>query len=388
MGLVHRYLCWKAMKALLLAAPAFVAVMTLSHAQPVFEVYSRRMVDVGELLYLLALWLPMMIYLSMPMILAIAIGYAYAAALQDREITVLNAAGVSSLKLAAPGMVAAAAGTVFCAAMSLYFVPVAFLEFRERTFLAEKNLGPHSIRENQFTEVKPGVDVYFEERLSGDAVRNVVVHMRDGNTTTAITGRIAVFTRVDRRLNIVFYDGYLTRSLPAAQSSEPSVVRFASNVQELARVYSAEDLGERGWGFFERHLPQLLSPPASEPLSAEDRAGWITEGLKRILHPILCVVYALAAIAIALGTGFGRRVTMTELVLRVVAFLIAVHPAYLVGIGVLGRTPEIDARIVFVYPVVIGAIALAMLLRLDRRRPPPRRRLPVGAAMPGGRAAG
>ena len=388
MGLADRYLWWKATKALIFAAPAFVAAMTLSHAQPVFEFYSRGMVDVLELLYLLALWLPMMIYLSMPMILALAIGYAYAIMLQDREITALNAAGVPMMRLVAPGLLAALAGAIFCAAMSLYMVPVAFLEFRERTFIAEKNLGPRSLRENQFTEVKPGVDVYFEERISDDSVRNVVVFIREAGETFAITGKTATFTRLDRRLNIVFRDGYLTRMPADLGANEYSVVRFKTNVQELARVYSTEDLGERGWGFFERHLHHLLYPPTNENLTAEDRVGWIAEGLKRILHPILCIIYAMVAIAIALGGGYGRRVGVNEIVARIVVFLIALHPAYLVGIGVLGRAPEIDTRIVFIYPAVLGAVAFWMLLRLDRRRPPPRARAGYGAPLAGEPTAG
>ena len=126
MGLAARYLWWKTMsKALLMATPAFVAAMILSHAQPVFDIFSRGMVDLGELFYLLALWLPLMVYLSMPMILALAIGYAYALMLQDREITALNAAGVPMMRLVAPGMAAAVAGAIFCGAMSLYLVPVA-----------------------------------------------------------------------------------------------------------------------------------------------------------------------------------------------------------------------------------------------------------------------
>lgn len=388
MGLADRYLWWKATRALMFATPAFVAAMILTHAQPVFEFYSRGMVDVGELLYLLLLWLPMMAYLSMPMILALSIGYAYAIMLQDREITALNAVGIPMRRLVAPGLVAALVGAIFCAAMSLYLVPESFLEFRERTFIAEKNMGPRSLRENQFTEVKPGVDVYFEERISPDTVRNIVVFIRDGGETVAVTGKTATFTRVDRRLNIVFRDGYLTRMPSQPGAPEPSVVRFVSNVQELARVYSSEDLGERGWGFFERHLPQLLNPPANENLTAEDRTSWIAEGLKRILHPILCIVYAMAAIAIALGSGYGRRTGMNEIVARIVVFLIALHPAYLVGIGLLSRMPEIDTRIVFLYPVALGAVAVWMLIRLDRRRPPPRARSPLGVPMAGEPEAG
>lgn len=357
------------MKAIAVATPAFVAVMTLSHAHPVFDLYSRRMIDLGEVLYLLLLWVPMMIYLAMPMILALAIGCAYAVSMQDREIAVLNAAGVSSGRLVMPGLFAAIAGAVLCGSMSLYVMPEAFREFRERTFLAEKNIGPRALRENQFNEIRPGVDIYFEERLSGNRIRNVIVFLREDGALTAITGKMATFTRMDRRLNIAFHDGLVTKTPPVpAPGSDPSVVRFTTYVQELAREYSQEDLAERGLGFYERHLHQLLWPPAAEKLAPVDRAGWVIEGYKRQLHPILSLAYALAAIAIALGAGYGRRTGMTEVLLRIMAFLIAVHPAYLVGIGVLAREPAIDGRIVFAFPAIVALAALWLLVRLDRRQ--------------------
>lgn len=378
------------MKAIAVATPAFVAVMTLSHAHPVFDLYSRRMIDLGEVLYLLLLWVPMMIYLAMPMILALAIGCAYAVSIQDREIAVLNAAGVSSGRLVMPGLFAAAAGAVLCGSMSLYVMPEAFREFRERAFLAEKNIGPRALRENQFNEIRPGVDIYFEEHLPGNRVRNVIVFAREDGALTAVTGKIATFTRMDRRLNIAFHDGFVTKT-PAAPAPgfEPSVVRFTTYAQELAREYSAEDLAERGLGFYERHLPQLLSPPAAEKLAPADRVGWVVEGYKRLLHPLLSLAYALAAIAIALGAGCGRRAGMTEVLLRIMGFLIAVHPAYLVGIGVLAREPAIDGRIVFAYPVIVAVAALCFLARLDRRQGVRSRRSDLGPvpAMARGRMA-
>lgn len=380
------------MKAIAVATPGFVAVMTLSHAHPVFDLYSRRMVDLGEVLYLLLLWVPMMIYLAMPMILALAIGCAYAVSMQDREITVLNAAGVSSGCLVMPGLFAAIAGAALCGAMSLYVMPEAFREFHERTFLAEKNIGPRALRENQFNEIRPGVDIYFEEHLSGNRVRNVIVFAREGGVVTAVTGKMATFTRMDRRLNIAFHDGFVTKTPTApVPGSDPSVVRFTTYVQELAREYSADDLAERGLGFFERHLPQLLLPPANEKLTPADRVGWMVEGYKRLLHPLLSLAYALVAIAIALGAGYGRSTGMTEVLLRIMGFLIVVHPAYLVGIGVLAREPAIDGRIVFAYPLIVAAAALYVLARLDRSRGVrPRRsdRVPVASIARGRMAAG
>jgi lipopolysaccharide export system permease protein len=302
---------------------------------------------------------------------ALCVGYIYAVSIQDREMIIFCAAGLSPRRLVRPALLTGCLGMAICASMSLYLVPVSMLEFKDRMFLARKNIGPATFHENQFTQVRPGLDLYYAERLSENTISNVVVFLQQGANETVITSKLATFARVAGQLDIVFQKGFLTRSRPAtggAKSGDPEVIAFQSYTQPLSRIYSDADLGERAEGFYERHIQHLLWPPPDRYRSRAETAAWLVEGYKRLVQPLLCLSYTLLAIAIAMSRIARVRTDSGGTLARLIAVLVVIDPLYQVALGALSRTPDIDGRIIFVYPVAVFAVAW-YALRLNRREP-------------------
>ena len=378
MGIAERYLLSKSLKALVLAMPAAFFAITLADAQPVWEAFSRQLIDLGQLLAMLGLWLPMEIYLSMPGVVALCVGYVYAAAIQDREIVILYSAGFSTRRLIRPALVTGLVALAVCGSMSLYLVPVSILDFKDRMFLARKNVGPATFRENQFTQVRPGLDIYYGQRLSDTVVRDAVVFMRQGANETVIVSKLATFARTNGQLAIVFQKGYLTRARVRTKHRGPvesDVIGFQTYTQPLSRIYTEADLGERSEGFYERHIQHLLWPPRHTYGGRTERAAWLVEGYKRLVQPLLCLSYTLLAAAIAMSRIGRVRVDMGGTLLRLIAVLVVIDPLYQVALGALSRSPDIDGRIVFLYPVALFAAAwYALRLNRSDESAPPRRR--------------
>ena len=362
MVLAQFYLLKKCLKALLLATPGFCLPMLLAHCGPLYDAYSRELVGFFELLYMMLLWLPMIVYLSMPGVVAIAIGFTYFNALSDRELIVMQASRLSIGQLAKPGLVAAVFAALVCAAMSLYALPEAMRAFAERIYVAEKNVRPASLRENAFSQLSPGVEVYFQARLSPDTVRNVIVRMQNGESARVITAQTATFMRAEGRVYVVFENGFVTGA-PDAKANPAGATRFGRYSYEVARVYTRADVSERIWGFFERHIQHLLFPPAN--VTGPERAAWLIEGLKRLIHPMLAVTYALLALAIVFSIMALVRQNVVK-VIAVGAFLFGgLHTGYLLVMGVVSREPDFDHRMVLLFPVAVAIGAAAHLRRLD-----------------------
>lgn len=367
MVLAQYYLLKKCLKALLLATPGFCLPMLLAHAGPLYDAYSRELVGFFELLYMMMLWLPMIIYLSMPGVVAIAIGFTYFTALTDRELIVMQASRLSIGQLAVPGVIAAGVAAIVCAAMSLYTLPEAMRLFAERIYVAEKNIRPASLRENAFSQLSPGVEVYFQTRLTQDTVRNVIVRIQDGGSARVITAQTATFMRADGRVYVVFENGFIT-SPPGEKSgiAAAGATRFANYSYEVARVHTREDVSERIWGFFERHIQHLLFPPPN--VTGGERAAWLIEGLKRIIHPMLAIAYALLALAIVFSLTIHIRGNVLAIVGGGAMFFGGVHTGYLVAMGVLSREPNFEHRMVLLFPIAVGLLAFTHLRLLDSHR--------------------
>jgi lipopolysaccharide export LptBFGC system permease protein LptF len=363
MVLAQYYLLKKCLKALLLATPGFCLPMLLAHAGPLYDAYSRELVGFFELLYMMLLWMPMIIYLSMPGVVAIAIGFTYFNALTDRELIVMQASRLSIAQLVRPGLVAAGLAAAVCASMSLYMLPEAMRAFAERIYVAEKNIRPASLRENAFSQLSPGVEVYFQQRLSAETVRNVIVRMKDGETARVITAQTATFMHAEGRVYVVFENGYVTGE-PDAKADPVGATRFDHYSYEVARVYTRADVSERIWGFFERHIQHLLFPPPT--ITGPERAAWLIEGLKRLIHPMLSIAYALLALAIV----FSIMALVRQNVFQIIAagsFLFGgLHTGYLIVMGVLSREPDFEHRMVLLFPIAVALGAGAHLRLLDR----------------------
>jgi lipopolysaccharide export LptBFGC system permease protein LptF len=365
MVLAQYYLLKKCLKALLLATPGFCLPMLLAHAGPLYDAYSRELVGFFELLYMMLLWMPMIIYLSMPGVVAIAIGFTYFNALTDRELIVMQASRLSIAQLVRPGLVAAGLAALACAAMSLYALPESMRAFAERIYIAEKNIRPASLRENAFSQLSPGVEVYFQARLSPDTVRNVVVRMKDGDSARVITAQTATFMRSDGRVYVVFENGYITTG-PDAKADPIGAARFGRYSYEVARVYTQADVSERIWGFFERHIQHLLFPPPT--ITGAERAAWLIEGLKRLIHPMLSIAYALLALAIVFSIMTLVRQNVFQIIAAGAALFGGLHTGYLVVMGILSRESDFDHRMVLLFPIAVALGAGAHLRLLDRER--------------------
>jgi lipopolysaccharide export LptBFGC system permease protein LptF len=265
--------------------------------------------------------------------------------------------------------VAAGLAALLCAAMSLYALPEAMRAFAERIYIAEKNIRPASLRENSFSQLSPGVEVYFQSRVSPDAVRNVIVRIEDGQGQGArvIAAQVATFVRAEGHVFVVFENGYITSS-PTAKGESVGATRFGRYSYEVARVYTREDVSERIWGFFERHIQHLLFPPAS--VTGPERAAWLMEGLKRLIHPMLSVAYALLAMALVFSIITLMRQNVFAIIAAGAALFGGMHTGYLVAMGILSREPAFEHRMVLLFPLAVGCLAYAHLQLLDRHRAP------------------
>jgi lipopolysaccharide export LptBFGC system permease protein LptF len=277
----------------------------------------------------------------------------------------MQASRLSIAQLVKPGIVAAVLAALVCAAASLYALPESMRAFAERIYVAEKNIRPASLRENAFSQLSPGVEVYFQARISPDTVRNVIVRIEDAAGAHVITAQTATFMRADGLVYVVFENGYIT-SAPGAKGPSAGATRFERYSYEVARVYTRADVSERIWGFFERHIQHLLFPPPN--ITGTERAAWLIEGLKRLVHPMLSVAYGLLALAIV----FSIMALVRQNVVRVIAtgalLFGGMHTGYLLVMGILSREPDFEHRMVLLFPIVVAIGAVAHLRMLDGQR--------------------
>ncbi len=362
MKLAQRYLSRRLTRTILLGMPGLCGALLLAHGGPLYEAFSLKIIDLGELFIMFGLWVPMILYLSMPIIAAAAVGFCYLTAVNDRELVAFYATGLSPSQLAIPAMRCGTFAALICALMSLYLLPESSLAFQDRMFLAERSFSPANLSERRVNSIRGTASVYFKRRVARDTVEDIVLRANDGDDTIMIVAKSAVFSPAPGRITVSFFDGTWNKRTPAGDDS--SAVSFVRYTYEIA---TAAD-GKHNKGYFDRQIGQLLAPPADLGLTPGQRQEWLMEGHKRVLHPFLTLAYAMMAAVFALYSIVRAQRFFFGTMAGFMLALAAVHAGYLVALSFLVRSVEIAPGLIHFFPALVLAGSLLALRRLAEGR--------------------
>jgi lipopolysaccharide export system permease protein len=300
-----------------LLAPLLVTILTLTCI--VWAVRSMRFIDlivnngipVSDFLYLTSLLAPMFIIILLPIATLIAILHTYNKLTNDRELIVLNSAGLSTLSLASPGLIVAILVTVIGYFMSLYVSPTAYREFKNLQYFSRNSSTLSLLQEGVFNTPINGLTVYIESHSSDGMLQGILVHDRNREkpiTVIAQEGQL-----------IHNKDGFYLDVINGQQESETEdgnieVLYFDSYSMDLS-TYS-KDNSLRPLEPEERYLGDLLS---SHPdLDSIKQARLTVEGHQRLIWPLLSITISMVALACLLSGQFDRRGQWQRILVSVV----------------------------------------------------------------------
>ena len=152
------------------------------------------------------------------------------------------------------------------------------------------------------------------------------------------------------------------------------MVGFERMTVELDELMPPPDPAQRGRGWYEWPTVELLAPPRDHPQYATMWDTWMVEGHKRVLSPLLCLTYALAAMAYVLTAGYFRN-DRVMVVTRLIAAMLVAHLGLFAALPFAARLAPVSLGL-FHALAVGGALACwVVLARSDRRlaRPGPAR---------------
>lgn len=303
MDTVSRYVLRQLAIVTLLVTVTLTCAIWLTQSLRFVELIVNRGLTIGTFFYLTLLLLPSFLWLMLPIALFTAVLFTYLRLTTDSELIVMRSVGMGPLQLARPALIAALVATGIAYSLSLYFLPLAYRDFKDLDFTVRNDFAGLLLREGAFSTVAPNVTVYVRSReTSGDLV-GILVH--DGR-------------KPDAPVTLVAERGRL-----AVSEDQPRVVLVNGNRQELDREtgrlrllyfdrYSV-DLGRVGertqvrWREpRERFLHELFSGPRDEN-DRQFRTRLRAEGHNRLVSPLLSLSMTLAALAALLSGDYNRR---------------------------------------------------------------------------------
>lgn len=296
----------------------FTGVIWLTQSLRVIDTVVNNGQSAMVFLEFTLLLLPMVLSIVLPISLFAAVLYAINRLFSDSEIVVMMAAGLSGTAILRAVTAFGVAVMLVVYLMTLYLMPVAQREMRERVMQIRGDVAVAFMREGAFLTPIESVTVYLRETgPSGELLGVFVQDERDPNREVTYTAEKALLVRDGEGTRLLMFDG-MAQSMAGPSKRDLTVLRFDKLAYDLTTF--ADTGVERTRKPSEMFLPKLLS------ITEEDAGGravgeYRAEAHEALSAPLYTLVLPLLAVAFVVGAGFRRQGFAGRIVLAAAAGL-------------------------------------------------------------------
>ena len=356
---IKRYIFKQMVYWLIVSTMSLIGIVWLSQALKLIELLVNKGAPLSDFLTLTLLAIPLWLMVIMP------IGGLVAAILvlnklqQDREITAMQAVGLSNFAIARAPLAFGAFITVFMFVNSALILPLTFSGYKSIINNIRTSAPIVILQEGVFTDLTKGLTIFIEERNGPNDFSNIFVHdTRQENKVVEViakSGRIDVASATPR---IEFNNG--TRSEYTFGDTNTAILEFKSYSLDLTREY--RNLVDRPSDYNELPISVLLAGKnSSEHYSREMRA----EGHYRIASPFLGITLVIIGIATILSSRYSRTGSWKQIsIAATIAIIVQVLMVTARGAAV--TTPSVFP---LMYLISIGPGIAGLYLLREKSRP-------------------
>ena len=359
---ITRYMAGQILIVTFFATLAVCIAMWMSQSLRLIELIINRSLPASMFLYMATLQLPRVLILVLPVAVFAATLFIYQKLMNDNEIVVLRAAGVSHISIAVPGLVIAFVLTLFTYALSLYFVPTSLRNFKDLQYKARSEFASVMLQEGVFNNLSDGITVYVRERDSNGELQGIMVH-DNRNTEVPVTYQAERGALIHGEFGprVVLVNG--NRQQVDRKNGQLSMLYFDRLPFDIGHTKVANQVRWREPK--ERYLNELLVQDGSKN-DIFYRNTLIAEGHFRLSSPLLTLTYSIIAMSILLCGPYNRRGQLFHILLAVTLMIVLL----LSNLGL----PHLVAKHPTLIPLLYASSIVPLLAGLYLLAMPPRRR--------------
>ena len=369
MNCFTRYVLRQLIVGMVLVSVSLTCIIWLSQSLRFIEMIVNRGLSAGMFVYLTVLLLPNFLVIVLPIALFTVVVFTYSKLINDRELVVMRAAGLSQWALAKPALTLALVVAFLGYALNLQLIPQSYTKFRDLQWDIRYNYSHILLREGAFNSVTDGITIYVRQRTNEGQLLGILVHdQRDKDHPFTLMAAKGAMVQTDEGARVVMFDG--NRQGVDKDTKKLSILYFDRYVFDLA--ITRENITERYREPRERTLEELfnIEQVSEKELDPKSYGKFIVEGHKRLVSPLSALGFTLVGLACLISGGFSRR-TQTYKVVIAIAIMVALQGSAL-GLDSLVAKNLDFIPLMYVHgvlPIVIGYVF--MMQPSIRRQPAP-----------------
>lgn len=369
MNTINRYILKQLVIALVFSTTALMGMLWLLNSLKFFDDFLQKSLSLSVFFKMTALLMPGFLTIFLPIALFGVVLFVYNRLSLDRELMVLQSAGLSSFQIGWPALFLGLIGMVFCFYLTLFAVPKLERDFNQLNFEIRHEMGRSSLEEGAFTEMSRGLTIYVRAFAPNGDLQDILIH-DDSNDEVEIiiTARRGALTQDEGATRIVMVNG--VRQERNRQTGRVSFLYFDS--QSIPLDDSAAQEAIRVPKSRERPITELFTlttedhmvPGRPQTFTESAVRRMRMEGHQRLSKPLAAVSFVLLALGTLMTGNFDRQNRQGRVMAS--AALVVLAQGGDIGIASLARSDNMFLPFLYASPLVTGVLGLWWLLR----RPP------------------
>jgi len=286
-----------------LVAFSLLSMLWLTQSLRFVEMVTNKGLPLRLFVELTSLLMPRLFSILSPIALFASVMFVYNRMLADRELVIMQAAGISPWKNAKAAVYVGLILTLFSVYVQNVGIPAAENSFRNLEWEIRNNVSHLMFREGEFNNLKKNMTVFISKHEDDGSVSGILVHDETNPerkvTLSAEKGRI-IYTQSGPKILLI-------------KGERQEISKSGGQFSSLQFERYSVDFGIMGGKAIkpasarEKTLWQLLNADTDKTLSDKDVRKYIVEGHRRLITPWYNLVFALLACTGLLIGNFNRR---------------------------------------------------------------------------------
>jgi len=346
MGQLHRYIFRQLVWWTIIVSVSLTCIVWLTQSLRFVEMIVNTGLSVTTFVTFTLLLLPSFLSLIGPIAVFAAVMFTYTKMLNDSEIVILRATGMSPLKIGRPALLLATLVMLLGYLNSIYLMPASFREFKDLQREFRSELSSLFLQEGVFNPVVDGITVFIRERSESGQLFGIIIHdERIPEKPVTMMAEQGAIVSSDKGPRVLMVNG--NRQEVREDDGRLSLLYFDRYTFDLSALNKTEiDLWREPR---ERFLHELFFSP--------EEAGKIynyrelrMEGIFRLSSPLLYLAFTAIGLALLLGGDFNRRGQFLR-ILTAVCCVTAIQVVVLSMKNLGEKTPALEP-VMYLVPII------------------------------------
>jgi len=350
MGSIDKYIVRTTLASFAVVLISLTGVIWITQALRGIDLMTSQGQTILTFLGVTSLVIPALVLIIAPIALMIAVSHTLNKLATDSEIIVMNAAGLSPIRLFRPFLYATTIVALLVAFIAAYLAPDGMRRIKQWDAEITADVLANILQPGRFSQLDQNLTIRIRERQPGGVLAGVFIDdRRDPKERLSIMADRGTVLKNERGSFLILQDGHLERF--EANRRDPILISFDRNAFDMSKFSNRSS--DVTYGIRERYLWELISPDPNDPMYQQLPGQFFADLHDRLMAPLY--PFAFAALTFAfLGTP---RTTRQSRNFSITVAILAVFGIRMIGFACSVMAVKAPLAALFQYLMLATSIA-------------------------------